>query len=293
MDVSIVIRTLNEAEHLPALLAGIAQQSYAGGAIETVLVDSGSTDGTLEIAERFGAHIIHIKREDFSFGRSLNMGCDAATGDALVFVSGHCIPLDPFWIANLVGPLGAGIAAYSYGRQVGGETTKFSESRIFAKYFPKESKIPQQGFFCNNANAAILKRDWEKFRFDEQLTGLEDMHLAKQLVGAGRAVAYIAEAPVNHLHNESWPQVKRRFEREAIALQQIMPEVHVSFVDFLRYTAAAILLDFGAALEARRLRKVAMDIMRYRTMQFWGSYRGSHITRQLSHKARENYFYPS
>lgn len=293
MDVSIVIRTLNEAEHLPALLAGIAQQSYAGGAIETVLVDSGSTDGTLEIAERFGAHIIHIKREDFSFGRSLNMGCDAATGDALVFVSGHCIPLDPFWIANLVGPLGAGIAAYSYGRQVGGETTKFSESRIFAKYFPKESKIPQQGFFCNNANAAILKRDWEKFRFDEQLTGLEDMHLAKQLVGAGRAVAYIAEAPVNHLHNESWPQVKRRFEREAIALQQIMPEVHVSFVDFLRYTAAAILLDFGAALEARRLRKVAMDIMRYRTMQFWGSYRGSHITRQLSRKARENYFYPS
>lgn len=293
MDVSIVIRTLNEAEHLPALLAGIAQQSYAGGAIETVLVDSGSTDGTLEIAERFGAHIIHIKREDFSFGRSLNMGCDAATGDALVFVSGHCIPLDPFWIANLVGPLGAGIAAYSYGRQVGGETTKFSESRIFAKYFPKESKIPQQGFFCNNANAAILKRDWEKFRFDEQLTGLEDMHLAKQLVGAGRAVAYIAEAPVNHLHNESWPQVKRRFEREAIALQQIMPEVHVSFVDFLRYTAAAILLDFGAALEERRLRKVAMDIMRYRTMQFWGSYRGSHITRQLSRKARENYFYPS
>lgn len=293
MNVSIIIRTLNEAEHLPALLEGIANQNYPGGAIETVLVDSGSIDGTLEIAERFQIKVMHIRREEFSFGRSLNIGCDASSGQALVFVSGHCIPIDKHWIRNLIAPLADNVAAYSYGRQVGGATTKFSENRIFAKYFPPESKIPQEGFFCNNANSAVLSSEWAKYRFDEQLTGLEDMHLAKQIVSAGQSVAYAADAPVKHLHNESWPQVKRRFEREAIALQQIMPEVHVNFFDFIRYTSAAILLDFGAALEERRLSKVMWEIIRYRAMQFWGSYHGSHITRELSRKARESYFYPS
>ena len=58
MNVSIVIRTLNEAEHLPALLAAIARQDYSAGAVEIVLVDSGSTDRTLEIAAEHGAKIV-------------------------------------------------------------------------------------------------------------------------------------------------------------------------------------------------------------------------------------------
>ena len=55
---SIVIRTLNEAKHLEKLLKGIHDQNYRDW--EIVLIDSGSTDGTLEIAERYGANIHHI-----------------------------------------------------------------------------------------------------------------------------------------------------------------------------------------------------------------------------------------
>ena len=105
MNVSIVIRTLNEAEHLPALMEAIAREDYSGGRIEKVVVDSGSTDGTLDIAVAHGAKIIHIDRHEFSFGRSLNRGCAAATGDALVIVSGHCVPAGNDWIAKLVAPL--------------------------------------------------------------------------------------------------------------------------------------------------------------------------------------------
>ena len=293
MDVSIVVRTLNEGEHLPALLDGIAAQEYASGSVETVLVDSGSTDDTLAIAQRHGARIVHIRKEDFSFGRSLNVGCEAAKGDILVFVSGHCVPAASTWLAELVKPIEDGAAAYSYGGQVGGVQTKFSEQRIFAKYFPSTSRVPQQGFFCNNANAALLTSTWSHERFDEYLTGLEDMHLAKRLVGQGHSIAYVAEAAVYHLHHETWRQVRRRFEREAVALQQIMPEVHVNFLDFLRYLFSACLLDTGAALEQRRLMRELPDIVRYRFMQFWGSYRGNHTTRTLSRKARESYFYPA
>lgn len=292
MHISVVIRTLNEARHLPALLSSIAQQVLGEHGCEVVLVDSGSTDGTLQIAEQHGCRIVHIRKEDFSFGRSLNLGCLAATGDALVFVSGHCVPCDTRWLAKLVAPLGTDGIALSYGGQVGDERTHFSERQIFAKYFPAQSKLPQEGFYCNNANSALLRQEWESLRFDEDLTGLEDMYLAKELVQRGRKIAYVADARVYHLHDETWRQVKRRFEREAIALQRIMPEVHLGTLDVARYAISAILLDWGAALHERSLGQHFTGIVAYRACQFWGAYKGNHRHRQLSRAAKERYYFP-
>jgi len=292
MLISVVIRTLNEARHLPALLAGIAGQALQAHQCEVVLVDSGSTDGTLQVAQQHGCRIVHIRKEDFSFGRSLNVGCAAAKGDALVFVSGHCIPFDKHWLARLVAPLGQDRVVYAYGGQVGDSSTHFSERQIFAKYFPAESKLPQEGFYCNNANSALLRSEWERSRFDEELTGLEDMYLAKELVQRGRRIAYVAEARVYHLHDEGWRQVKRRFEREAIALQRIMPEVQLGLLDVARYATSAILLDCGAALQERKLSQHLTHIVAYRACQFWGAYRGNHVHRRLSRVAKERYYFP-
>ena len=292
MHLSVVIRTLNEARHLPDLLKSIGEQELGSHTCEVVLVDSGSTDDTLQIAESHRCIIVRISKADFSFGRSLNVGCAAASGDAFVFVSGHCIPYDRLWLTRLVGPLQQASIALSYGRQIGGDTTHFSERQIFAKYFPAESRIPQDGFYCNNANSALLRADWEAFKFDEELTGLEDMHLAKTLTQRGRKIAYVANATVHHLHDESWRQVKRRFEREAIALQRIMPEVQLGALDILRYAVSAILLDWGAALQEKKLGQVLSDTVLYRLCQFWGAYRGNQVHRQLSRATKERYYYP-
>lgn len=292
MKVSVVIRTYNEQRHLKALLEGIQSQSRDGIEIETVMVDSGSTDGTLEIARQFSVRIVPIKKEEFSFGRSLNIGCNAAEGDALVFVSGHCIPTGPRWLIDLVAPLGKHGIAYTYGGQVGDQSSHFSEKQIFGKYFPATDKVPQEGFYCNNANAAMLKSVWQEHPFDEELTGLEDMHLAKRLVAIGYKVAYVASAAVYHLHSETWAQVRRRFEREAIALQHIMPEVHLGLSDVLRYFVNAVALDIGTAWQQKILLANLYPILRYRFQQFTGSYRGNHFHRMLSHRRKEAYFYP-
>ena len=63
---SIIIRTLNEAKHLEKLLKGIHEQNYSDW--EIVLVDSGSTDGTLDIARCYGAKIFHIPQKEFTYG---------------------------------------------------------------------------------------------------------------------------------------------------------------------------------------------------------------------------------
>jgi glycosyltransferase involved in cell wall biosynthesis len=290
---SIVIRTYNEERYLSELLTAIAEQETDGLRVEVVIVDSGSTDKTLEIVQGRADKVVHIAKEDFSFGRSLNLGCQAAAGEYLVFTSAHCVPVSKRWLAELVRPLAENKAAYSYGRQLGGPESKFSECQLLLKYFPEVSNIPQEGFFCNNANAALRRELWERFSFDESLTGLEDMHLGKGLIENGYRLAYVAEAPVYHYHHESWSKVKRRYEREAIALQHIMPEVQVGFRDFLRYVTSAILLDAGAALQQKRLLEVFPEIVLFRLMQYWGTYRGNQDHRKLSRHRKERYYYPA
>jgi len=293
MRASIVIRTLNEAEHLDDLLVMIERQITDALEWEVVLIDSGSTDGTVEIAQRHGCKITTITKQEFSFGRSLNRGCYFGSGDILVLISGHCVPVDRHWLQNLCQPLIDGGISYSYGRQVGDDGSYYSERRIFAKYFPETSAIPQDGFFCNNANSALLRRVWAEFRFDEDLTGLEDMELAKRMVQAGHKIGYVAEAPVFHHHQESWQSVRRRFQREAIALQKIMPEVQITLPDMLRYVVSSVWLDGRSALRNGKFRDSWADILRYRWQQYLGSYKGNHEVRKMSRARKEQFFYPS
>lgn len=293
MLISIVIRTLNEEEHLPDLLAAIGRQELPSElSVETVVIDSGSTDDTLQIAEQFGARITHIAKEDFSFGRSLNRGCAFAGGEVLVFISGHCIPVDEHWLNRLVAPLNQGICSYSYGRQHGYGPTKFSEGRVFLKYYSTANLLPQAGFFANNANAALLRSVWEAYPFDEVLTGLEDMHLAKRLVSNGLKIGYVADAGVYHIHDETWGQVLNRYEREAAALAEIMPESGLSFLDFIECTLRSVLKDSYAALRQRVFLKNAVDIVLFRTLQYWGSFRGTRYARMVARMRRKTYFHP-
>lgn len=294
IKISIVIRTLNEEKYLKSLLESIRSQEHSGYEIEIVLVDSGSTDSTLNIAKEFGCRIFHITRKEFSFGRSLNIGCESAVGDILVIISAHCIPLTTQWLMMLCRPLLDGEASYAYGRQIAGPDNYFSEKCIFEKYFPTLSKIPQDGFFCNNANSVLLKSIWQSNNFNEELTGLEDMEMARRVLNLGLNIAYIAEAAVIHHHNESDSQIRHRFEREALALQKIMPNVHITSWDSLRYIVASIIQDSIASFqESSRLTfRMFMQIVRYRCNQYFGSWKGNREHRNLSHIDKEKYFYP-
>ena len=292
MIVSVVIRTLNEERYLGELLEKIRTQKADFFEIEIVVVDSGSIDNSLQIASAAGARITHIEKKDFSFGRSLNIGCDFATGNILVFVSGHCIPVDNNWLRNLIKPISEGICAYTYGRQIGRDSTKFSERQLFDKYFQSESRIPQIGFFCNNANAAIERGAWAQFRFDENLTGCEDMHLAKRIVAKGGKIGYVADSVVYHIHDEPWRQVLRRYEREAIALRDIIPEVQLSRVDVASFIVVGVIKDVYSAWRKGTFLKEFFSIILFRCCQYIGAYRGNKLTKKISNELKSNYFFP-
>ena len=119
MKISVVIRTLNEEKYLEELLLKIRSQEISNLEMEIVIIDSGSTDRTIEIAKKYQCRITYITKEEFTFGRSLNLGSEYATGDILIYISGHCIPINNKWLIKLIDPIINHNAGYVYGGQLG------------------------------------------------------------------------------------------------------------------------------------------------------------------------------
>ncbi|MFD1647736.1 glycosyltransferase [Haloarchaeobius litoreus] len=219
-ETSVVIRSFNEADTIERVLDAVEAQAYRD--FEVVLVDSGSTDGTLDVAAPRVDTVVEIDPRDFTFGYSLNVGCDAAEGRFLAFLSAHAIPTDEHWLGPMVENLRDDDVAMTYSRQRGVESTKLPEERHFKELFPDERKVQTPpDYFANNASSAIEKSLWEQHQFDEYLTGLEDIEWAKHFMDRGYVVVYEPEACIYHIHDESWEQVFTRFEREAIAAREI------------------------------------------------------------------------
>ena len=219
-ECSIVIRALNEAVHLPALFDGLDRQTFRD--FETIVVDSGSTDATMALARARGARVETIPPEEFTFGRSLNVGVRAASAPFVVVVSAHTRPAHERWLENLLKPLRERPeVAMVYGRQVGWEGSKFGEALDFDRFFGPDARVIDKHFFANNANSALRKELWGLHPFEEGLPGLEDIEWARWWRARGKRVAYAHDAPIHHIHDETWAQVRRRYYREGVAARRI------------------------------------------------------------------------
>lgn len=289
MNCSIVIRAYNEEQHIGRLLEGLRRQTVQD--VEILLVDSGSSDGTVARAESFGARIVRIPSAEFTFGRSLNYGVRAATWELVVIASAHVYPVYPDWLETLLRPFEDEDIALTYGKQRGPASAHFSEQQIYQQWYPEQSQPRQATAFCNNANAAIRKNLWEKNPYDETLTGLEDLAWAKWAKEQRYAIAYVAEAEIVHVHNETPQGVFNRYRREGMAFKQIYPEAHFSLYDFLRLTAMNILSDLWHAAREGVLRKNIPSIFWFRFMQFHGTRLGYRESGLLTPQLRETFYY--
>ena len=291
MTCSLVIRAYNEEKYLGRLLQGVRQQTLSD--VEIILVDSGSTDDTVSIAEAYSARIIHIQPSDFTFGRSLNLGIAAATREWVAIASAHVYPVYPDWLERLLEPFSNSAIGLTYGKQRGGpDTTKFSEHEIFARWFPDQSNLRQVHPFCNNANAAIRKSLWQEHPYDETLTGLEDLAWAKWAQQRGQTIAYVAEAEIIHLHNETPKGVFNRYRREAMAFKRIYPEAHFSLYDVARMTGGNIANDLWQAGQQGLLLNSLLSIFWFRWNQFWGTYQGYRQSPEWNWQLRQTFYYP-
>jgi rhamnosyltransferase len=287
---SIVIRAYNEEEHIGRLLTGISQQSLQNNQI--ILVDSGSTDNTLKIAREFPVEIVHISPEEFSFGRSLNLGIQQAKAPFVVFASAHVFPVYPDWLEKLVNPLRNEKVALTYGKQRGAEISHFSEQQIFHQWFPEQSQVRQPHPFCNNANAAIKRELWENHPYDENIPALEDLAWAKWVHEQGFLISYVSEAEVIHVHQENWQGIRNRYQREGMAFKQIYPQEAFRWTDLIRFWLVNVSHDFTAALRQKSFSSQWFNIIRFRWMQFNGTYQGYRRSGPLTWQLKQTFYYP-
>ncbi|MEK7137935.1 MAG: glycosyltransferase family 2 protein, partial [Patescibacteria group bacterium] len=291
-ETSLVVRTFNEEKHLGNLLEAVKRQNYKD--YEIVVVDSGSTDKTLEIAREHKAKIIKIESRDFTFGYSLNVGCEASAGKYIVCASAHVLPVDKSWLTNLIEPFKKDKkVAMVYGRQIGHDTSKFSEKRDFLRLFsaePTNNGVPT--IFANNANSSLKKDLWEKRKFDERLFGLEDIDWAKYHREKEYSICYAPKAAIYHIHNEKWHQVYNRYRREAIAAQRIglahPPQVRLDIFSLV----LNLFLDTLTSFPNWSLSRLE-EILRFRYYQWKGSRQGWFKDRHLDmRRDGEDLYFP-
>jgi glycosyltransferase involved in cell wall biosynthesis len=287
---SIVIRAFNEEKHIGKLLSGIQLQAYPTK--EIILVDSGSSDNTLEIASQYPVKVVQIDSSEFTFGRSLNWGINAASGDLVVIISAHCYPVYPDWLDKLLEPFVDDKIAVSYGKQRGGESNHYSEHQFFKTYFPDISQPDQGQPYTHNANAAIRKSLWEKHPYDEGLTGLEDLAWSSWAKEEGFKIAYVAEAEIIHIHDETYQQVHNRYKREAIAMKQILPESKFSLRNLISMLLRKSIRDISGANRDKKLLRQFVGILRFRTLQYLSTWQGYRYSGKIDQKLHRKFYYP-
>lgn len=112
--VSVVIPVLNEAEALPRVLAGVPDW------VSTVIVaDNGSSDGSADIARRFGARVVLEQRRGYGSACLKALAALPET-DIVVFMDGDASD-DPADMERLVRPIAAGEADFVLGSRSLGE----------------------------------------------------------------------------------------------------------------------------------------------------------------------------
>jgi rhamnosyltransferase len=229
--VSIVVRAKNEEGLLGETLTRLNSQTFRD--FEIVLVDSGSTDRTLEIARSFpSVRVIQIRSEDFTFGYALNVGCEHSRGNVLALLSAHALPGNEHWLSRLIAP-------FADERVVGVWGGQRPRNSV-----PPPPRILRQDlsmflgnvyFGLNNANSAIRKSAWEQYPFNEGLSGSEDKEWAYRILRDGHVLMHDREAFIYHDHDEGLRRVWWRAHREHLGYAAFLPNYQVKLHDLYEF----------------------------------------------------------
>lgn len=241
--VTVAIPVLNGARYLDEVLSAVRAQRDVPE-VEILIVDSGSTDGSLEIARRHGAVVHEIDKSEFSHGGTRNRMVEMASGDHVVFLTQDATPASDRWLASMLegfaqaDDVGAVFGPHD-ARPDASHMIKSEMERHFASWGEGGVEIdvqrldrsaeglaayrafPGQLTFFSDVNGAVARSAWKQIPYRE-VPYAEDQLIGRELIEAGYAKVYHPGARVLHSHDYPPLSFLRRYFDEFRSLREVL-----------------------------------------------------------------------
>jgi rhamnosyltransferase len=216
---SILVLTKNEAHNIEACLKAVYSQTDADS-FDVIVVDSGSTDATLDIARRFPVRIKEIPAETFHHARTRNLAASLATGEILVFLVADAAPVSNAWLRTLLSSFDDPTVGAAYGRQLPRPDSSVERQDALDAVYGEQRMVKDPNhrnglgyrfYHFSDVNAAVRRSVWEATPFPEDLKVFEDLGIAKRILDAGWKIVYEPEACVFHSHHHTTIGLFKRY----------------------------------------------------------------------------------
>lgn len=269
--VAVIMRSKNEMPYLPEAIASLRRQTFKD--IELFAVDSGSTDGSLEIlrAAIDPAHLICIPPESYLPGKVLNDMSARATQEFIVFQNADAIFQSDDALEKLLRPLFDGEADAVMSAQVTRSDARFIVTYDYLRaYNPKNIKGDNADFF--SAVTCAFRRDlWQKVKFPEKGYA-EDVAWAHECRAQGARFKLVTDSVVEHSHNYTLKELYRKKFRHGLRFSQTYSRRANLFSQIMELCKEWA-RDFLYALRKGRLDTIPYNIA-YRAVIHTALYRG-------------------
>jgi rhamnosyltransferase len=230
VKVSVVVRAKDEAESIGRTLDLVMNQTAEP---QVIVVDSGSTDGTGEIAREKGATVLWIPAHEFTFGGALNLGTEHAEAPTVVALSAHAYPRDERWLERMLDAMEDPTVACAVGTETGADNEQLSgrirQDEAMAR------RNPAVGY--SNASGAYRRELWEQYRFRADMPGTEDKEWAWYWLQRGYVCVLGPDLGVDHDHSkdplrDTWERARREWIGYGMYMDLLPYPVREAWRDF-------------------------------------------------------------
>ncbi len=218
-NTSVLILTRNEAENIGPCLDTVLAQKWPSP-LEIILIDSESSDRTVEIASRYPLKLYRLAKEAFHHSRTRNLAAELAQGEYLVYLAADALPRDENWLSALLRNFDHGRVGAVYGRHVPRRGASIERRDVLERMYGDKrlekcaatrAELGYRYYHFSTVNCAIRKTAWQQTGFPPDMNVFEDVALAARILDAGWSIVYEPDAAVHHSHQFSATLLFRRY----------------------------------------------------------------------------------
>lgn len=276
---TVAILTYNGEQYLERILSALERQDFDGG-FEVLVIDSGSTDRTLEIIAAHPMVRLHqIPNSEFGHGRTRNLAARLAHGEYIAYLTHDAIPLTPHWLREITAPFAlderiVGVMGKQVPRPHCFPLMKYEIAGVFAQFGPDfgttvfyardDDSDGTRGAlaFYSDVNSAARRLFLTDTIPYQDVRYAEDQLFGRDVIDAGYQKAYAPLASVEHSNDVTLSEFGARIFDETIGLREIG---HV--IPPLSIARAIALAARGALRDSTRI--VRDPHYRWRRRAYW------------------------